>query len=391
MKKKDIKKSVEEKENDEAVKDEAAKEETAAVEPAKEEAEKENEAEKAPEGKAKKQKKKRRFPIWARIVCIVLGVILLLVGAAVIYVESKLSKIQKYDPESVETIPPEEEVFETDKYTEGTEIVQPGDITWSDDVNTLSKEGVTNILLVGQDTRQEGIKGRSDSMMILTIDKTGKALKVTSLMRDMYVQIPGYSDNRINVAYSFGGYELLKATIEKNFGVTIDYFVEVDFFAFKKVVDIVGGVYVNLNAEEAAALKSWGHRTVEGRNRLDGAAALSYCQMRNVGNSDYERTERQRRVLASIYERLKETATIFTINELIDEIFPLITTNMDHGQIVTFAMDLYSLNIGGVDQFRVPVDGSFSPAYVNGMAVLVPDLDANRAYLWEIIYGKRDR
>jgi len=350
---------------------------------------------KVTETDTQKGRKKRRFPIWARVVSIILASVLLLslaaVGTAYIFINSQLSKIERPDIDPVETVPPKDEIFEEDEYQEGTQIVAPEDIIWDDDINTLHSDSVINILLVGQDTRTEGTTGRTDSIMILTIDTKTKKLKVTSLMRDMYVQIPGYSDNRINVAYSFGGYELLKATIEKNFGVTIDYFVEVDFFAFKKVVDIVGGVYVNLNAEEAAALKSWGHRTVEGRNRLDGAAALSYCQMRNVGNSDYERTERQRRVLASIYERLKETATIFTINELIDEIFPLITTNMDHGQIVTFAMDLYSLNIGGVDQFRVPVDGSFSPAYVNGMAVLVPDLDANRAYLWEIIYGKRDR
>ncbi len=338
--------------------------------------------------KGKKGRKKRRFPIWARIICIILAVILLLLGAAAVFVNSKLSKIQKYDPESIDTIPPEEEFFDTDKYSEGVEIIEPDDVTWSDDVNTLSKEGIINILLIGQDTRQEGVTGRSDSMMLLTIDKTSKRLKVTSLMRDMYVQIPGYSDNKINVAYAFGGYELLKATIEKNFGITVDHFVEVDFFAFKKVVDIVGGVYINLNAAEAQQMKSWGHRTVEGRNRLDGDAALAYCRIRYIGNSDYERTERQRRTLDAIYSRLRETATIPMILDFIDELFPLITTDMTNGQIVTMAMDLYGLNIEKVEQYRLPVDGTFSEAYVNGMAVLIPDLEKNRKYLWEIIYGE---
>ena len=207
-------------------------------------------------------------------------------------------------------------------------------------------------------------------------------------MRDMYVQIPGYSDNKINAAYAFGGFELLKATIEKNFGITVDHFAEVDFFAFKKVVDIVGGVYIDLNGEEAYALKGKGHRTVEGRNRLDGDAALEYCRMRYVGHSDYERTERQRRTLDAIYSRLRETATIPVILDFIDEIFPLITTDMSNGEIVTMAMDLYGLNIANVDQFRLPVDGAFSEAYVNGMAVLLPDLEKNREYLWDIIYGE---
>ncbi|MBE6587365.1 MAG: LytR family transcriptional regulator [Ruminococcaceae bacterium] len=335
----------------------------------------------------KKAEKKRRFPVWAMILCAILALLIVAGGAVCIFIGSKLSKINKYDPDAVDTVPPEDETFETDPYVEGTDVIEPGDINWAEDTNTLSKEGVTNILLIGQDTRQEGIKGRSDSMMVLTIDKTTKKIKVTSLMRDMYVQIPGYSDNRINVAYYFGGYDLLKATIEKNLGITIDHFVEVDFFAFQKVVDILGGIYIDLNEEEALALKSWGHRTVVGRNRLDGAAALSYCTMRYVGNSDYERTQRQRRALSAIYDRLKENITVPKIVELVDAILPLVTTNMTNGEIMSHAMGLYGMNAEGVEQYRLPLDGTFTPAYINGMAVLIPDLEKNREYLWEIIYG----
>lgn len=331
-------------------------------------------------------KKKRRFPIWARIVTAVLSVILLAGVGAFAFVQIQLSKINRYDPDSVDTTPPSEESFETDEYVDGTEITDPGDIDWGDDVNVISKEGVINVLLIGQDTRQEGIKGRSDSMMLLTIDKTAKKLKITSLMRDMYLQIPGYSDNRINASYAFGGYELLKATIEKNFGVAIDSFVEVDFFAFQKVVDILDGIYIDLNEEEAAALANWGHRTKPGRNRLDGSAALSYCTMRYVGNSDYERTERQRRALSSIYARLAENVTVPKIMTLVDEILPLVTTDMTNGDIMSLAMSVYSMNASGVEQYRVPVDGTYTPMYINGMAVLVPDLEKNRDYLWDIIY-----
>ncbi len=334
----------------------------------------------------KSSEKKRVFPIWAIVLCVFLAVIIAAGAAVCIFVGSKLSQINRYDPDAVETIPPEDESFDTDPYKDGTEIIKPGDIDWADDVNTLSKDGVTNILLIGQDTREEGKKGRSDSMMILTIDKTNKKLKVTSLMRDMYVQIPGYSDNRINVAYYFGGYELLKKTIEKNFGITIDQFVEIDFFAFQKVVDILDGIYIDLNEEEAAALKNWGHRTVVGRNRLDGAAALSYCTMRYIGNSDYERTERQRRAFSAVYERLRENVTVSKIVELVDAIFPLVTTNLTNGDIMGYAMELYGMNVSGVEQHRLPADGTFYSAYINGMAVLVPDLEKTREYLNEIIY-----
>ena len=333
-------------------------------------------------------KKKKRLPLWARIVCIVLSVILIIGIGAVIFINVQLSKITRYDPNSFDTISPENETFETDEYVDGIQIADPDDIDWGEDVNVITKKGIVNILLIGQDTRQEGIKGRSDSMMLLTINKKEKELKVTSILRDLYVQIPGYSDNRINSAYAFGGYELLSATIEKNFGVAVDYFAEVDFFAFKKVVDILDGIYVDLNAEEAAALKSWGHRTVEGRNRLDGAAALSYCTMRYVGNSDYERTARQRKAVSSIYSRLRETATLPKILDLVDEILPLITTDMTNGQIINLSTTLYSLNISTIEQFRIPYDGAYTPMYINGMAVLVPDIQKNRDYLHEIIYGK---
>lgn len=334
------------------------------------------------------EKGKRRFPLWAKITAIVLGVLLAIGIGAIVFVNVQLSKINRYDPDKVDTVSPEDETFETDEYKDGTIIADPDDIDWGEDVNVISKKGIVNILLIGQDTRQEGIKGRSDSMMLLTINKKTKELKVTSIMRDLYVQIPGYSDNRINSAYAFGGYELLRSTIEKNFGVAVDYFAEVDFFAFKKVVDILDGIYIDLNAEEAAALKSWGHRTVEGRNRLDGAAALSYCTMRYVGNSDYERTARQRRALSSIYTRLRENASLPKILELVDEILPLITTDMTNGQIINLSTGLYSLNISTIEQHRIPYDGAYTPMYINGMAVLVPDLQKNRDYLHEIIYGK---
>lgn len=370
-------------ENEEEIKREAEEQEEA-VEKA-EEAEEREKTEKTE--KKDKKKKKRRFPIWARILCIFLAFILIIGIAGVIFVYSKLNKINKYDPNSIETIAPEDESFETDPYTDGLQVVEPDDIIWDDDVNVYSSKDIQNILLIGQDTRTEGVTGRSDSMMILTIDHKNEKIKVTSLMRDMYVQIPGYSDNRINTAYVFGGYPLLRETIEKNFGISVDNFVEVDFFAFTKIVDILDGIYIDLNEDEAYMLKAWGHRTTVGRNRLDGEAALSYCTMRQVGNSDYERTQRQRRALSSIYARLRDTVTISKALDLVDEIFPLVTTDMSNGDIISLAIDLYSMDIAQVEQYRIPADGTFTPMYIRGMAVLVPDLAACRAYLWDIIYG----
>ena len=334
------------------------------------------------------KKKKRRLPVFARVIIIILAAVLLCAGGAFVFLQAKLSLIPRYDPDSVDKVDPGDEDFETDSNADGYDVVTPGDIDWDKDTNVMSKSGITNILLIGQDTRVQGQRGRSDTMIILTINSNDKKLKITSLMRDMYVQIPGYSDNRINSAYAFGGYDLLKETIEKNFGVAIDHFAEVDFTGFDAAVDIVGGVDIYLNAEEASQLKNWGHRTVEGMNHLDGAATAAYCRIRYIGNADYERTQRQRTVLSAIYSKLRREVSVPMIMELCNSIFPLVTTDMTNSEIINTAMSLYSMNIESMEQHRLPEDGTYTPAYINGMAVLVPDLDKNRAILREIIFGE---
>ena len=334
------------------------------------------------------KKKKRRLPVLARVIIIILAAVLLCAGGAFVFLQAKLSLISRYDPDSVEKTDPDDEDFETDVNAGGYDVVTPGDIDWDKDTNVMSKSGITNILLIGQDTRVPGQRGRSDTMIILTINTNDKKLKITSLMRDMYVQIPGYSDNRINAAYAFGGYDLLKETIEKNFGVAIDHFAEVDFTGFDAAVDIVGGVDIYLNAEEASQLKNWGHRTVEGMNHLDGAATAAYCRIRYIGNADYERTQRQRTVLSAIYSKLRREVSVPMIMELCNSIFPLVTTDMTNSEIINTAMSLYSMNIESLEQHRLPEDGTYTPAYINGMAVLVPDLDKSRAILREIIFGE---
>ena len=154
---------------------------------------------------------RKRIPVWAKIVLIVLAVLLVVGVAGAGYAWSKLAKINK--AEEVEKVEPEEEYFESDEEEKGYEEVNPEDVTWSSSEKVFGDDNVLNLLLIGQDRRPGEGRARSDSMMIMTINKTDKTIKLTSLMRDLYVQIPGYSDNRINAAYAFGGMELLDATI----------------------------------------------------------------------------------------------------------------------------------------------------------------------------------
>src|SRR5665647_428567 len=177
------------------------------------------------------QENKKKKHNRVKILLIILTVLLVVLSVGYYYLQSKLNLINRTTPTAV--ILPEEEYFEADEDTtvdasKDTEV-NPDDVVWPVDEDFMKDKDIINILLIGQDRRPGEQRARSDSMMIATINKKNNTVSITSLMRDMYVQIPGYSDNRINAAYAFGGMELLDATIEKNFLVHIDGNIEVDF------------------------------------------------------------------------------------------------------------------------------------------------------------------
>lgn len=332
--------------------------------------------------KDKKPKKK-----WKKIIIIVAIVLAVLIIAGAAFVYWELSKIGEREP--VVTVAPGDEFFETDDGSpDDTTVIDPEEIQWPADVTPVSDLDVLNILLIGQDRRDGESRQRSDSMIIVSYDMKDGTVKMISLMRDMYVQIPGYSDNRINVAYVFGGMELLDATIEQNFGIRIDGNFEVDFEGFTKVIDVLGGVDITLNSVDANYLNNnFGWSLIEGENHLDGDQALQYSRIRYVGNADYERTERQRNVLNQVF---KDILTLDTVKKLqmLDEILPYLTTDMSKQEILNYGFTILQNGINEIESYRIPVDGTYKSASIRGMSVLVPDLEANREYLMEYIYGE---
>ena len=191
------------------------------------------------------------------------------------------------------------------------------------DDNLTFNKNVINILLVGSDHGAiKGDHGRSDSIMIATVNFKTKELKLTSLMRDMYVEIPGHGHNKLNAAYAFGGVELLYQTIAKNFGIKIDNYCVVDFSTFEKVINKVGGVEISLEEKEAKYLNTTNYiskkkyRNVKvGKQTLNGNQALGYARVRYVvskkyGDGDFGRTGRQRAVLqAALNKVLQQSPT----------------------------------------------------------------------------------
>ncbi|MGI6006226.1 MAG: LCP family protein [Ruminococcus sp.] len=342
-------------------------------------------------------KKKRRIPLFVKIL-IPIAVLVLLVGAVFIYAQSKLSKINRVDDSKVEAVDPSEEDFEIDEKlaqeiqeNADLDVINPDDVKWNNvDINVMRDKDVVNILLIGQDRREGQGRQRSDSMIICSINKKSNKIILSSVMRDLYVPIPGYSDNRINAAYQFGGMPLLDRVMEESLGIHIDGNIEVDFDGFISAMTEVGNLDIDLNQAEADYLNknsggTWNLQA--GMNSMTPEQVLAYSRTRYVGNSDWERTDRQRKVLMAAFEKVRGRGITALLN-MADRIMPSLTTDMSNTQIMGY---IYTVLINGMTEFesyRIPVEGTYTNETLSiGMEVLMPDLKANSEYLQKYIYG----
>lgn len=264
-----------------------------------------------------------------------------------------------------------------------------------------SDKQVINILLIGEESMKDD-RGRSDSMMIATINRKQKTLKLTSFMRDIYVTIPGYLDNKLNAAYHNGGGPLLDETLEQNFGISIDGYVRVDFDRFEKVIDKLGGVEITLTETEAKYLNTTNYisdksqrNVVPGKQILSGNQALGYSRIRYRKSSDgqaddFGRTSRQRTVLTAIFNKYKSKNLVELIG-LTNDILPLVTTNMNKNEILDYLTAAVLLNPNELETFRIPLDGTYTPKSVligkSYRDVLEIDKTANMQALQEFIFG----
>lgn len=346
--------------------------------------------------KERKPKSKKRIVMI--ILCAALAIFLAASIAVVAFVESKMGKINRDFGD--ETISESEynqlEDEEDATATAGTDVeeMEATDVVWDEETLLAQGESVINILLIGQDRRPGQKKNaRSDAMILVTINKVKKTITLSSFMRDMYVQIPGKNDNRINASYAMGGISLLNKTIQKNFGVTIDGNVVVDFAGFMDAVDIVGGVDVELTAREAEYLNTttykdqehWETDLVEGMNHLDANKALAYARIRKISGGDFGRTGRQRKVLMALMDKVRDMP-LKDLNDLLNQLLPLITTDLTDAEILGYAVELLPiLQYLTVESQQIPAKGAYKAAMIDKKSVLVPDLKKNKAILQEIM------
>ena len=339
--------------------------------------------------------KKRKWPkIVLTVLCILLALILVGMIFGFVYVKSLLNKIPRLE-ESVPTLSPEQiasiesETDPVDPTFQGAEL-NPTDVTWATEpAPTIGKEDtIINILLIGQDREPGEGRQRSDSMILCTLNTETKTLTMTSFLRDLYVQIPGYRDNRLNASYQFGGMPLLNQSLEVNFGVHVDGNVEVDFKRFEKLINLMGGVDVSLTQKEVDylnACNNWGF--VKGSNHMNGQQALEFARIRKI-DSDFNRTGRQRRVLTALINQCRYSS-VSHLMDLLDEVLGLVKTDLTDEQIINYALEIFPLlSELTITTQHIPAAGTYDSVRIRGMAVLVPDLEANRQILAESLAGQ---
>lgn len=243
-----------------------------------------------------------------------------------------------------------------------------------------------NILLIGVDQSAPGTRGRSDTMMLARVEPSTGSIRLVSFLRDLYVPIQGLGKTRLNAAYQHGGEALLKDTLAKNFDLSVDHTVTVNFSMLSDLVDQVGGVELDIEEKERKALNamireynadyglSGGEITKAGTQVLDGRQALCYSRLRKI-DSDFQRTSRQQRVLEGLLHQLSGLSK-WQLLRLAVQNLSRVETDLTFGDLVALAPMLASGENLSLECTHVPFDGTYREETIRGMMVLVPDLSA---------------
>ncbi|MEH7356384.1 LCP family protein [Neobacillus drentensis] len=248
-----------------------------------------------------------------------------------------------------------------------------GKQTFQGDKNKL---GPINVLLLGSDSRGEK-QSRTDTIMVAHYDPQSHKIKLISLMRDMMVSVPGHGQQKLNAAYSFGGPELLRETIKKNFGLDLHYYAIVDFKGFEKAVDLLvpNGIEVDVPYEMSYGI---GMTIEKGKQQLHGKELLGYVRFRHDRLSDFGRVQRQQEVITKLTEEAVSLNSVVKLPKLVGLINKYIDTNIDTSTLLTIGKDILTKKSSNIETFRLPEDGSFQNKRDEKLGdVLEVDFDQN--------------
>ena len=333
-----------------------------------------------------------------RITAIILSVLLLIGGSGLIYYYSVLNSLKFVD------ISDDTSVKATSSSTASDGSFNKS--TLGND-QLLEDSKVLNVMLFGEDNAKGAEFGRSDSMIMLSIDNRHKKLKMTSFQRDSYVYVDGYGYDKLTNAYAYGGPKLTIQTIESNFGVKVDRYAVVDYASFIDIIDVLGGIDLELTQDEIDYINYQLYKNKQSSTRttitdppgivhLTGQQALWYARNRGldsaeeeigIAGDDWDRTSRQRKLLETLFNDMK-SADLAQIVSIVGKVGPLVTTNLKKDEITALVSHSLTYLTYSVEQYTVPQEGQWY--YINdtpvGSVIAFSDLDAQRKLFAEFIY-----
>ncbi|ACA45997.1 LCP family protein [Clostridium botulinum] len=306
----------------------------------------------------------------------ILAVIVLMSVVSALYVYSKLGSVKKVP------ISKDDKELKIDKKAE----------SYGDDV--------INIAFFGLDRRKKEEPSRSDAVMILSLDKKHKKVKLSSIMRDSYVDIEGHGKTKLNHAYAYGGPELAIKTINSNFKLNIRDFVAVDFYGLENIIDTVGGVEIPVRSDEIKYINSYMQGTAKVENKavqevqspglqnLNGMQAVAYARIRYTSGGDYERTERQRTILTAVMNKIKKLGPT-EFPKVVSVLLPNVESSLSSTEIIKMGTSVFTLGIDNVEQQRFPLDNYCEGKLIDGIYYLLfneeKTIDQMYKYIFEDI------
>lgn len=302
---------------------------------------------------------KKRSRISLVILGVTLSILLIIVGGVYWYGSHLFNKIEKVEIDTNDVGIKEEVQEKLSEYS----------------------DSVINIALFGIDA-QDGEAGRSDSIIIATIDTTHKKLKLTSIMRDSYVTIADRGQDKINHAYAFGGAQLAIKTLNENFDLNIEDFVAVNFTTMPKIIDKLGGVTIDITSEEVSHIPGIDSA---GTYTLTGEQALAYSRIRYASGGDYVRTDRQRTVLNKVFEKILAT-NVTQYPSLLSEILPMVKTSLDYSEILDLGNEVLKMGVTNLEQERFPRDEYCEGKMISGIYYLTFDKENTVQQLHDYIF-----
>lgn len=333
------------------------------------------------------------MPTWAIALLTVIGILLVLLIGMVVYFFVQMGKMQVL-PEDTGKV---QELIKGDsEYASAKPSVAP--------IMTPQPSGEQqteyNILLYGIDSRDANSfeNGLSDTIMLVNMNTEKGTIKLVSFMRDTLVTIPGHSKNRLNTCYKFGGHALTNEVLSSHYGVDVDWYAVVNFWSFADLVDVIGGVQVDVKQEELSAMQDNLQEIYNldkseplekapkkgGVSLLNGKQAVAYARIRHTGNGDFERTSRQRVVMEAIIKELKQS-NLVEITKMIDVGTKYVRTNVSKADMLKVASAFFQLKDADIQQFRLPDDGAYKLTSYNGASVISVDFEENAQRLKDFL------